>query len=620
MMEIVATKPSEHLAFRLIKLLSYSIFVFPMLLVAGTVGVTRADAREVSENARPGVKYVGTQQCIDCHRDQHASYLQTTHSVATTKTDPASEPASEKFEHALSGHRYEVERKDGDVIHREILRDSAGKEISVTEEVIAYSVGSGTHGKSYLYESGDFVAQSPLTWYRDTGSWHMSPGYDTATHKSFRRKIATECLFCHVGSIDQKEHNPYQFEIVETAIGCERCHGPGELHVAKYRNDPDATGKDNTIVNPEKLERRLAEAICQQCHLQGACMATLSGRQQWDYRPGLPLTDFRIDYQYRLGNEKMRIVGHVEQMHQSECYQQTETLTCTTCHDPHNPVAPENGIDFYRATCLKCHEDQSCGKSHAQRMELADNNCYQCHMPKAETNVAHAAFHHHRIGIHTKDSDASSEAIKGLTAVLDDSALPQRERARCKAVATVNLIRKKPGRQELQDIAMEATGSLIQLKQTGPLDAVALSKLAWLAQAQGQQEDAENLARETLAMEKRPTLAWIDATSLLAYIAFQKGDNPQAVQLYREVVRHDRDSYELYYLGLCENNVGNREAAISALEKSIELDPLQVSAHAALRAIYHASGQAAKSASHGQAARRNQKLLEKLRQQQAENN
>ncbi len=583
-------------------------------------GVAFAEEAMVYENGRPGVKYVGTQQCIDCHRDQHASYLKTTHSVATTKTDPESEPASEGFEHALSGHRYEIERKDGDLVHREILRDSEGREISVTEEVIAYSVGSGTHGKSYLYQSGDFVAQSPLTWYRDTGSWHMSPGYDTPAHKSFRRKITTECLFCHVGSIDQRAHNPYQFEIVETTIGCERCHGPGELHVAKYRNDPDAAGEDNTIVNPGKLERRLSEAICQQCHLQGACMATVSGKEEWDYRPGLPLTDFRIDYQYRLGNEKMRIVGHVEQLHESGCYKQTETLTCTTCHDPHNPVGSENSVDFYRATCLKCHEDQSCGKSHEQRMELADNNCYQCHMPRAQTNVAHAAFHHHRIGIHAKNNDASAEAIKGLTPVLDVSALPHRQRVRCQAVATVNLIRKKPGLQELQDYAMEAAGSLIQLKQTGPLDAVAISKLAWLAQAQGQREIAEDLSRETLANEKRPTLAWIDATSLLAHIAFEKGDKQQAVQLYREVARHDRDSYELYYLGLCENNVGNTEAAISALERSIELDPLQVSAHAALRAIYLASGQAAKSAIHEQAAERNQKLLEKLRQQQAENN
>lgn len=587
-------------------------------LVLSVCGAFGAEDAVVYENAKPGVKYVGTAQCVDCHQDQHASYLKTTHSIATAKTDPLDEPEPESFEHALSGHRYEVERLGGQLVHRELVRDSEGKQISVTEQPIAYSVGSGTHGKSYLYRDGDFLAQSPVTWYRDTGSWNLSPGYDTASHKSFRRKIASECLYCHVGSIDQKQHNPYQFEIIETTIGCERCHGPGELHVAKYRANPDASGDDLTIVNPENLSRDLAEAVCQQCHLQGASMAEPAGRQEWDYRPGWSLTDFRVDYQYRLGNEKMRIVGHVEQLQESECYQQNESLTCTTCHDPHDPVAPPQRIDFYRTVCLKCHEDQSCGEPLAKRMTLASNNCYQCHMPKAETNVAHAAFHHHRIGIHKEGGDASAESIKGLSPVLDLESLSKRERQRCGAIAKVNLIRKKPGLKDAQNYAIEATQALIQLKQSQPLDAAANSRLAWLANAQGQREIAENLARETMAMEKRPTLAWIDAASVLAHISFQKGDKQQAVKLYRELTAQDRDSYELYYLGLCENNVGNTNQAIAALKRSLELDPLQVSAHAALRAIYHALGQPDKSAFHEKAARRNQTLVETLNKRQRE--
>lgn len=593
-----------------------SFFFWLVVTLVGASDLVRGDDGLVWENTRPGVSYVGTQQCIRCHQDQHASYLNTTHSVATTKTDPGGEPGPATFDHALSGGRYEVEHKNGSLIHREIMRDREGHPISVTEEAIAYSVGSGTHGKSYLYKSGNFLAQSPLTWYSDTGTWHLAPGYDQPMHKSFRRKIAAECLFCHVGSIDQKEHNPYDFEIVETTIGCERCHGPGELHVKKFQHNPDTSGDDNTIVNPARLSRELGEGVCQQCHLQGLCTATVSGKGEWDFRPGLPLTDFRIDYQYRLGNEKMRIVGHVEQMHGSRCYQQTETLTCVTCHHPHQPVAAKDRVEFYRSTCLQCHEDQACGKPLQQRMELANNSCYQCHMPKAETNVAHAAFHHHRIGVHDEDDELSGEPTNGLKPVLPVTALSRRERERCAAVAKVNLIRKKPGLPGAADLAMQATGSLIQLKQTGPLDALANSKLAWLADAQGQREIAEQLAQETLSMEPRPTLARIDATSVLAHIAFQKGDKQQAVRLYRQVTQQDRDSYELYYLGLCENNVGDTTAAIAALNQSIQLDPLQVSAHAALQAIYQAKGQPDKAAEHEQAAQRNRSLRAKLRQAQ----
>ena len=349
----------------------------------------------------PASSIIGTTQCTACHQDQHASYLKTTHSVSATKTDPNNEPESGTYEHPLSGFRYEVERKDGKLIHREVMRDVDGGPLAVTQQAMTYSIGSGTHGKSYLYATGPFFGQSPLTWYQETNSWKMAPGFNRSYHSSFRRKIKTGCVFCHVGSIDRKQHNPYQFEILETVIGCERCHGPGELHAKKYRDNPDTAGVDRTIVNPDNLDRDLREAICQQCHLQGAGKATVSNKDQWDFRPGLRLTDFHIDYQFRLANEQMRIVGHVEQMHTSECYKQTETLTCTTCHDPHDPISSENKVDFYRSICLGCHQDQSCGKPLDQRIQLAENSCYQCHMPKAKTNVTHAALHHHRIGIHS---------------------------------------------------------------------------------------------------------------------------------------------------------------------------------------------------------------------------
>ena len=49
-------------------------------------------------------------------------------------------------------------------------------------------------------------------------------------------------------------------------IGCERCHGPGELHVAH----PEIIGgRDMTIVNPASLAPSLRDAVCEQCHLQG---------------------------------------------------------------------------------------------------------------------------------------------------------------------------------------------------------------------------------------------------------------------------------------------------------------------------------------------------------------
>ena len=73
------------------------------------------------------------------------------------------------------------------------------------------------------------------------------------------------------------------------AIGCERCHGPGELH---SRRQDLVDGRDLTIVNPRHLEPALRLAVCEQCHLLGDERVDRLGRGTFDYRPGLPITAF----------------------------------------------------------------------------------------------------------------------------------------------------------------------------------------------------------------------------------------------------------------------------------------------------------------------------------------
>ncbi|MFK8114684.1 MAG: hypothetical protein AB8B91_20955 [Rubripirellula sp.] len=537
--------------------------------------------------------------------------MRTTHSVAAEVTELENEADATAFTHELSGNRYEVSREGGQLIHREIMQGLQGQQRLATEAAIALSVGSGTHGKSYLFRDGEFWAQSPLTWFRETANWGMSPGYDRPFHLSFRRKVRTGCVFCHVGSIDQKEGNPFCFEIVEATIGCERCHGPGELHVDKHHANPSGVGHsqtdDDTIVNPAKLSRELSEAVCQQCHLQALTKASVSGKGEWDYRPGLPLTDFRVDYQYRLGDDTMKIVGHVEQMHASECYQQTETMTCVTCHNPHDP--PPAGADaavireHYRSICLDCHQDDACGEAHDRRMEVAQNDCAQCHMPKAKTNVPHTAFRQHRIGVYSKRaSETQRKVVDGLSPVLKLNQLSEQERKRVTSMAKAMAYRADPANPKFATYGVEATGELLQLKQAGVNDPELNAILAWLARDQGQREIAQLLCKEVLIHESRPKNSRIEAISLLAQDAFERRDASEAVRYFRELTGFQRDAYDSYYLGLAENNSGNVDAAIKALVRSLEIDPSQEAAHVALQAIYQAKGDLVKSQYHAEQA------------------
>lgn len=569
-------------------------------------------------NANLGVKYVGKQSCIECHPSQYAGYLLTSHSRAAQKTDVVTEPAAGSFRHPHTGELYQAIHRGSELVHREIRYDTDGKVSGETEVPIAYSIGSGTHGKSYVYRKDGFWNQSPISWFQDTGHWGMSPSYERPIHLSFSRKLDDRCFFCHVGSIDRKAMNPFQFEIVEATIGCERCHGPGELHVKKHQTRSAATvvaRSDITIANPASLSRDLSEAICQQCHLTGVAESAVAGTDQWSYRPGLPLTAFRVDYQFRVGNDSMNVVGHVEQMHQSKCYQQTETLTCITCHDPHHTPKAENKIDFYRSVCLKCHAEEACGKTQIERVEIANNDCAECHMPRAATDVPHVAFRHHRIGVHTEPSDKTPEVIAGLSPMLVLSDLTELEQQRCEALAKVQLIRTRDARPEFEKYGREATETLIKLKNLGTEDADVNAALAWLADLQGQQDIAKRLAQQTRATEPAAKHSRIEATRILARAAFRNQDTPQAVSLYRELVTYERDPNDMYSLGLAENNAGNIERGIAALNKSIEIDPSQEASHFALQAIYNSLGNKTEAESHYQAGMENRAkadvLLEK---------
>src|SRR5262249_1823614 len=144
--------------------------------------------------------------------------------------------------------------------------------------------------------------QSPIAWYTQAGRWDLSPGYE-AGNKHFERPIADQCLYCHANHADLVEGsvNRYREPIFQgMTIGCERCHGPGELHVARQQV---VDGKDLSIVNPAHLEPALRDSVCQQCHLQGDVRLVRAGRELYDYRPGLPLHETLAIF-FRSGRER----------------------------------------------------------------------------------------------------------------------------------------------------------------------------------------------------------------------------------------------------------------------------------------------------------------------------
>src|SRR5262249_2793876 len=157
--------------------------------------------------------------------------------------------------------------------------------------------GSGRRGRSYLIDRGGCLFQSPVSWYSQQSIWDLAPGYKNR-NQHFERPVAADCLFCHSNQVNSVPGRISQY--VEPifsgyGIGCEGCHGPGQLHAAAYARG-DTAAAAYSIVNPARLDPEAREAVCQQCHLQGEARIARPGRKPIDYRPGLPLREFLSIY------------------------------------------------------------------------------------------------------------------------------------------------------------------------------------------------------------------------------------------------------------------------------------------------------------------------------------
>jgi cytochrome c-type biogenesis protein CcmH/NrfG len=357
-------------------------------------------------NVRPEVRYVGDAACTACHADKVHSYHHHPmgQSLAPAGTLPPPRSKDGRTSFVAEGWEYLVERRGGRVFHEQRFRDRGGRVLASTRRPIAYALGSGRRGRSYLVDEDGFLFQSPVSWYSQKRLWDLSPGYAEA-NQHFERRISTDCLFCHSNRVRPVAGTLNRFQSPRFegyGIGCERCHGPGELHVRRRQSGRPVEGLDDTIVNPADLRPELRDAVCEQCHLVGEQRVVRLGRREFDFRPGLPLHLFVSVFVQPPERAGEKAVGHVEQMHASRCFQKSGgKLSCFSCHDPHRLPAEERKAAYYRRRCLTCHasaEAPGCKLGIGPRRRENGDNCAACHMPRYQTTeVAHTAGTDHRI-------------------------------------------------------------------------------------------------------------------------------------------------------------------------------------------------------------------------------
>ena len=556
-------------------------------------------------NTGPDARYIGSGACKSCHGDRHDSFRRTGMGQSMAALDPAKEPAGATYDHPLSKRRYQIVRRDGRMWHREFLLGTDNSESLLSEHPVTYVVGSGRHSRSYFCEPDGFMVESPATWYTLKKAWAMSPGYDRPHHGGFAREVGMECLICHAGRVEPIDGTLHKIKVIEAAIGCERCHGPGSLHAERQRSrapgEADAD-TDLTIVNPRRLSRDLAESICQQCHLRPTAAVLARGHGWGDFRPGLPLQDFLHTFQSEADNSPMTVVGHVEQLHLSKCYKNSSTLTCVTCHDPHGEPKPDQRVAYYRAACLTCHQAQHCKVSEARRLkESPDNDCAKCHMPRSDTEIPHLAFSHHRIGIHGQANRSVTVADR-LVPFLDLGRLSEMDQKRSLGLGYLEAANRDKDPRRAARYREEARSLLLGVRSAGlrdPSVEAALARIHFdLGNGPACPPEVLPFAEAALALpgirtQDRCMALYLQAAGLAA-----EGLHADALAAVRELTRLRRHPADWMLVAECEQALGHEEKWIEALLMVTRIEPGMSRAHRMLAEYYLQKGEPAQAAMH----------------------
>ena len=479
-----------------------------------------------------------------------------------------------EFYHAASDRYYTMTGRDGRYFVRRYQKALDGQPVNIIEQSIDYVIGSGNHARSYLHLTGqNKMIELPVTWYaEDRGHWGMSPGYDWQHHSDFRRKITTECVFCHnaypstKNDSDRSDMEAVFPGAVPEGIDCQRCHGPGAAHV----NAPDAAN----IVNPARLSRDRNLEVCMQCHLESTSAplpyaVRRFGRGVFSYAPGQPLADYMIHFDAATGDDKFEIAGAVYRLRKSRCFKESE-MTCTTCHDPHRIPRGEEAKQHYTDACLTCHR-ALIEERVATRKHPAARNCVECHMPKRRTeDVVHVVMTDHYI----QRTKATTDLLAPLSERHgDDEHLYQGD-----VTLYYPDVMPDEGDRELYLSVAQVTAKTNLRSGTDRLNAAIARyqpKEAGFYFELAKAYTELNMSQQAIAMYRK-TLdlrpAYWPALHRLGLELSKSGDLAQAAEMIRRAADLSTDGTVLNDLALVYRKMGRLPEAVAALKQAVARD------------------------------------------------
>ncbi len=334
-----------------------------------------------------GAELVGDGVCAKCHSEKTSSHLKTGMSMAM---EPIAESrvltANPVMTFRTGNYVYEVKRKDKQSIYS--VTDGT-ETISLP---ILYALGEGKAGQTYVLQYEGGLYESLVSYYNEIKGLDFTIGAARTVPPSLKAALGrrlsdneiSNCFSCH--STGGVSGGQIHFDKITPGIRCEACHGPGGQHAAAGKaGEPNA----NLIFNPGRLGGdELSQDFCGACH---------RGNNEYSLLKGMEINNVRFQ-PYRIFHSK--------------CYSDDRRISCTACHNPHEPLKQDS--KFYDAKCTACHslKTKSSGvaapagnQDLSAACPISTKDCVSCHMPKIGPEAAHFKFTDHYIRI-VKPRDA----------------------------------------------------------------------------------------------------------------------------------------------------------------------------------------------------------------------
>ena len=367
--------------------------VFALLLVwlsLRSIVVTQAPQAPDSRATAAADGFVGAAKCAECHADMHRTWRTARHSKMLQPASAATVVGD--FSQAnvtLRGARFTLER-DGD-------RFTIGGRFPFARDEIHrvdFTLGS-RRVQHYLTRLADGrIVVLPPSWDVEKREWFHNQ--DIVDPNEASRIVVQvwnkDCFGCHVSG-EEKRYDParrsYDTRWTDFGTGCERCHGPGAAHAARYAAATPASGSA-AIVVPTRLSPERSTMVCAQCHsLRDITVPGFTaGADYFDYFT--PVLEYGQksdkDPAYWPDGRPRRFSNDAIGFWQSRCFLEGGAA-CTTCHvDPHQPDVDRNPQlgRTNDALCAKCHEPIATLASRHTHHEAgsAGSSCIACHMPR----------------------------------------------------------------------------------------------------------------------------------------------------------------------------------------------------------------------------------------------